>query len=187
MKMEGEPFRPEADRGEFSEITLRPFDLSDADDLMIWATDDEVTKFCTWDTYVCRDQAVDFIANHAIPHPWLRAICLEGRAIGSIAVTPAGPGIGRGRAELGYALASEYWGKGIVTRAVKMVVSTIFREWPELERLEALVFAENVGSQKVLEKAGFQREGVLRKYAFIKGRSRDLVIFVSSRQINFLY
>ena len=46
-----------------------------------------------------------------------------------------------------------------------------------MERLEALVDLENLGSQRVLEKAGFHKEGVLRKWAFFKGRSRDFVIF----------
>jgi len=46
-----------------------------------------------------------------------------------------------------------------------------------LERLEAQVDAENMASQRVLEKAGFQREGVLRKHLFIKGKSRDMVMF----------
>ena len=46
-----------------------------------------------------------------------------------------------------------------------------------MERLEAIVDVENVGSQRVLEKAGFQREGVLRKYMILKGKTRDLVIF----------
>ncbi|KAH7842426.1 hypothetical protein Vadar_005213 [Vaccinium darrowii] len=161
---------------EFSEITLRPFDLSDVDDLMEWTTDEKVSRFCIWDTYTSREQGVDFIKNFAIPHPWVRAICLKNKAIGSISVAP-GSGIGVGRAEIGYALASKYWGKGIVTRAVKMVVSIVPLEWPHLERLEALVDVENFGSQRVLEKVGFHKEGVLRKYAFIKGRSRDVVMF----------
>ncbi|KAI8561300.1 hypothetical protein RHMOL_Rhmol04G0328100 [Rhododendron molle] len=157
-------------------ITLRPFDLSDVEDLMEWTTDDNVTRFCVFDTYTSKEQAVNFIKNVAIPHPWLRAICLKNRAIGSISVAP-GSGIGAGRGEIGYALASKHWGKGIVTRAVEMAVSSVFSEWPHLVRLEALVDVENLGSQRVMEKAGFHREGVLRKYAFIKGRYRDLVMF----------
>ena len=76
------------DHDEFSKITLKPFDLSYADDFMEWATDDKVSRFCTWDTYTSREQAIDYIKNQAIPHPWLRAICLGKRAIGSISVTP---------------------------------------------------------------------------------------------------
>lgn len=58
-----------------------------------------------------------------------------------------------------------------------MVASTIFLEWPHLERLEAAVAVENLGSQRVLEKAGFTREGILRKYYLLKGKPKDAVIF----------
>jgi len=46
-----------------------------------------------------------------------------------------------------------------------------------LERLEALVDVDNVRSQRVLEKVGFQKEGVLRKYVYFKGKSRDMIMF----------
>ncbi|CAA0823083.1 Acyl-CoA N-acyltransferases (NAT) superfamily protein [Striga hermonthica] len=132
---------------EFTKITLRPIELSDTDDFMVWATDDRVTKFCIWDTYTSRSQALDFITNFAIPHPWLRAVCLDDRAIGSISVSP-NSGNNSCRAELGYVLAHEHWGKGIATEAVKMVVSSIFGELPGLERLEAFVDVKNKGSQR---------------------------------------
>ncbi|KAK9287666.1 hypothetical protein L1049_016103 [Liquidambar formosana] len=158
------------------EISLRPLELTDVDDLMVWATDDKVTRFCTWDSYTSKEDAINYIKNIVVPHPWLRAICLDNRPIGSISVS-ANSGSTRCRGELGYVVASKYWGKGIATRAVKIVAATIFGEWPHLERLEALVDVENVGSQRVLEKAGFLREGVLRKYMIVKERSRDLVMF----------
>lgn len=60
---------------------------------------------------------------------------------------------------------------------MKQVIKVAFSEFPHLERLQALVDVENVASQKVLEKAGFQREGVLRKYVVIKGKSRDMIMF----------
>ncbi|XP_057771666.1 uncharacterized protein LOC130991448 [Salvia miltiorrhiza] len=150
-------------------MSLRPIKLSDIDDFMAWASDARVAHFCTWDSYTSRDEALNFLTNHAIPHPYYRAICV----VGSISVTP-GPG---GRAELGYVVAFEHWGKGIATEAVRMVASTIFREWPLLRRLEAFVDADNGRSQKVLEKAGFVREGLLRKHAVVKGKSRDRVAF----------
>ncbi|KAK4425657.1 putative [ribosomal protein S5]-alanine N-acetyltransferase [Sesamum alatum] len=161
---------------ESSNITLRPIALSDVDDLMVWATDDRVTKFCLWETYTSKEQAVEYIKNQAIPHPWLRAVCIRNHAIGSITVTPCS-GYGSCRAELGYVLAHKHWGKGIATRAVKMVVSMIFKEWPHLKRLQAVVHVENKGSQRVLEKAGFQREGVLRSYELLKGKAVDMVMF----------
>ena len=158
------------------ELSLRPLDLSDIDDFMVWATDDKVSRFCTWDTYTSKEAGIDYIKNIVIPHPWFKAICLDNKAIGAISVS-ANNGNDRCRGELGYVLASKYWGKGIVTRAVKMVASSIFNEWPHLERLEALVDVENGGSQRVLEKVGFQREGVLRKFVILKGRCRDMVIY----------
>lgn len=74
-------------------------------------------------------------------------------------------------------MGSKYWGKGIAARAVKLVANIIFKEWKHLERLEAYVDVDNAGSMRVMEKAGFQREGVLRKYFILKGRTRDMVIF----------
>ncbi|KAL0414512.1 UNVERIFIED_CONTAM: hypothetical protein Sradi_1652900 [Sesamum radiatum] len=58
----------------------------------------------------------------------------------------------------------------------------------ELERLEAVVAVQNTASQRVLEKAGFMREGVLRKYFLLKGRPTDAVIFSllsTDPQVNF--
>ncbi|TYI38624.1 hypothetical protein ES332_A02G040700v1 [Gossypium tomentosum] len=146
-------------KDEYPNLSLRPLQVSDVDDFMVWASDEK-----------------NYIKNIVVPHPWLRAICIDDRPVGAISVS-ANSGNDKCRGELGYVLASKYWGKGIVTRAVKMVVDTIFVEWPHLERLEALVDVENVGSQRELEKAGFQREGVLRKHFIVKGRSRDRVMF----------
>ncbi|KAF8392394.1 hypothetical protein HHK36_022736 [Tetracentron sinense] len=162
----------------FSVISLRPFDLSDVDDFMVWATEDRVCRVCSVVTFTCREDAVNYIKVSFIPHPWCRAICIKNRPIGFIKVAPnTDADICRG--DLGYAIASKYWGHGIATQAVKMVVSSIFSEWPHLERLQALVDVENPASQRVLEKAGFQREGVFRKFFIHRGRTRDMVIFSS--------
>ncbi|KAL4273413.1 hypothetical protein GQ457_13G026800 [Hibiscus cannabinus] len=157
-------------------LSLRPLDVSDIDAFMVWATDAKVARFCTWEPYTNKEDGLSFIKNTVVPHPWFRAICVHDRPIGAISVT-SNSGNDKCRGELGYVLASKYWGRGIATKAVGMVAETIFDEWPHLERLEALVDVENLGSQRVLEKAGFQREGVLRKYVVLKGRSRDMVMF----------
>ncbi|KAI3469591.1 hypothetical protein Pfo_026254 [Paulownia fortunei] len=159
-----------------SDITLRPLDISDADDFVQWYSDEKVSKFCSWDAFTSKEAAIEYVVSTVIPQPWQKAICLSGRPVGSISVTPFA-GIDKCRAELGYVVASDYWGKGIATRAVKMAANAVFVEWGHLERLEAVVDVENPGSQRVLEKAGFKREGVLRKYYLLKGRPRDAVIF----------
>lgn len=164
------------EKSESIEISLRKIDVSDIDDFMVWASDDKVARFCTWDAYTSREDGINFIEKVAVPHPWFRAICIDNRPIGAITVTPRS-GSDRCRGELGYVLAYKYWGKGICTQAVKMVCKTVFDELPDLERIEALVDVENAGSQRVLHKAGFSKEGVLRKYMIRKGRTRDSVIF----------
>ncbi|XP_044498257.1 uncharacterized N-acetyltransferase p20-like [Mangifera indica] len=161
---------------EFWEISLRPLELSDIDDFMVWARDDKVTSFTSYGPFSRKEEGIEYINEVVRPHEWFKAICINNRPIGAISVTPFADSA-RCRGEIGYVLGSKYWGKGIATRAVKMVVNMIFDEWPHLERLEALVDVENVGSQKVLQKAGFMREGVLRKYCIMKGKTRDMVMF----------
>lgn len=78
---------------------------------------------------------------------------------------------------MGYRLAFDSWGKGIATAALRKAVGEVFDMWKDLERLEAIADVENVGSQRVLEKGGFKREGVLRRYLVLKGEVRDMVMF----------
>lgn len=169
----------QSEKVDLSQISLRPLVVSDIDDLMVWTTDEKVARFCTWEPYTSKDDGINFIENTASQFLWCKAICLNDRAIGSISVCSySGSDKCRAKsAELGYVLGSKYWGKGIATHVVKQVAEIAFVELPYLERLEALVDVENIGSQKVLEKAGFRKEGVLRKYLFIKEKSRDMVMF----------
>ncbi|KAF7806887.1 putative N-acetyltransferase [Senna tora] len=164
---------------DLTQITIRPIEDSDADDLMVWSSDEEVTKFCTWEPYTSKQNAIDFINKVPTTFTWYKAICLQNRAIGSISLCLCPPE-DRFRAktgEIGYILGRRFWNKGIVTEVLKKVSKAVFGEYPHLERLEALTDLENVGSQRVLEKAGFVKEGVLRNYMFIKGRSRNVVVF----------
>ncbi|KGN56965.1 uncharacterized protein LOC101205310 [Cucumis sativus] len=159
------------------ELTLRPLDLTDIDDFMGWATDEKAARYCSWEPYQDKSEAIKFINDQVLSHPYYRAICVDGRPVGAISVMSNTAARDKCRGELGYVLGSKFWGKGIVTAAVKLVMERIFVEWPELERLEALVDVENFASQRVMEKAGFQREGVLRKYGVLKGKVRDYVMF----------
>ncbi|XP_010259077.1 PREDICTED: uncharacterized protein LOC104598617 [Nelumbo nucifera] len=159
-----------------SSITLRPFRLTDLDDFMVWASDDQVTHFMRWNTFSSREEALNYIRDVCIPHPWRRSICLDDRSIGFISVKPAS-GNDYCRAEVGYAIAFKYWGQGIATRALKMALSCVFKDMPYLVRLQALVDIDNKASERVLEKAGFLKEGVLRKYCLLKSGVKDLAIY----------
>ncbi|KAK2980614.1 hypothetical protein RJ640_011422 [Escallonia rubra] len=159
-----------------SRISLRPFKLSDVDDFFSWASDDRVTKYLRWNSLASKEEALKYLQEVAIPHPWRRSICLDGKSIGYVSVKPES-GNDRHRAHVSYALSVEYWGRGIVTMAMKMAISVVFKEFPYLVRLEALVEEDNKGSQRVLEKVGFQKEGFLRKYGFNKGEIRDMIMY----------
>ncbi|CAN6286840.1 unnamed protein product [Urochloa humidicola] len=162
------------------EVTLRKFELSDVDAMMAWASDPLVAAACRWDPYESTEPLLGFLRDVVLPHPWFRAICLAGdgedprRPVGAVSVSPTGDPC---RAELGYVLARAHWGKGVATAAVKRTVAAVFGEVEGLERVEALVDVANPASQRVLEKAGFTREAVLRKYGFKKGAVHDMVMF----------
>jgi len=165
---------------DLNQITLRPFNLSDLDDVMVWHTDEKVAKF--WgEPYTSKDQGIKFIENTESGYLQCKAICHNDHAIGCIYLfsNSLHDKSRKKCAEIAYVLGSKYWGKGIATCAVKQMVNVTFAfsEFSYLERLEALVDVDNVGSQRVLEKVGFQKEGVLRKYVFFKGKSRDMIMF----------
>ncbi|KAG6732237.1 hypothetical protein I3843_01G159600 [Carya illinoinensis] len=167
------------------EIKLRPYELSDVDAFMEWACDDEVIRKSRLRHYTSREDALVYLQEVAIPHPWYRAICLEEIPIGFICVKP-GSANERCRGVISFALGSKYWGKGITTMAVKRVMSTVFQEFPDMERLEGFVDVDNKASQRVLEKAGFQKEGVLRKYVIVKGRTIDVTMYCCLKSDNII-
>ncbi|KAF3457113.1 hypothetical protein FNV43_RR01770 [Rhamnella rubrinervis] len=156
------------------EITLRPYQLSDVEDFMDWC-DDKVVALSWLSHYSTKQEAATYIKEVAMPHPWYRAICLDGRPVGFVGFAP-GSGDYRCKGSISYALGSKFWGQGITTRAVKMAIPCVFKEFPDIERLEGFADVDNIASQKVLEKAGFLKEGVFKKYIIFKGRVADVVM-----------
>ena len=80
------------------------------------------------------------------------------------------------RAELGYVLSREHWGKGLMPEAVRAVIAFGFGRMG-LNRVEARCIAENTASARVMEKAGMTYEGTLREREFIKGAYRDMKLY----------
>lgn len=74
--------------------------------------------------------------------------------------------------EIGYWIGESFWGKGIATQAVGLLVHHAFEELG-LARLYAGIFEYNVGSIRVLEKNGFQKEGISKKAVFKNGKFWD--------------
>lgn len=103
------------------------------------------------------------------------AITVEGKVIGSIGIFRQG-NIHRQTAELGYFIAEDYWGKGIMTEAVKQICEYVFDK-SDIIRIYAEPFAYNDASCRVLEKAGFQYEGTLRSNAVKNGEVIDMKMY----------
>lgn len=107
------------------------------------------------------------------------AITVSGKVIGSIGAFRQG-NIHRKTAELGYYIAEEYWGNGIMTEAVKQLCDYVFSH-TDIIRIYAEPFAYNIGSCRVLEKAGFQYEGTLRNNAVKNGKVLDMKMYSKLR------
>ena len=103
------------------------------------------------------------------------AIIVDDMVIGSIGIFRQG-NIHRQTAELGYYIAEEYWGKGIMTEAVKQICEYVFAK-SDIIRIYAEPFAYNIASCRVLEKVGFQYEGTLRSNAVKNGKVIDMEMY----------
>lgn len=108
------------------------------------------------------------------------AITVEDRVVGSIGVFRQG-NVHRQTAELGYYIGEAYWGKGIMTEAVKQICDYVF-EHSDIIRIYAEPFSYNTASCRVLEKAGFRYEGTLRKNAVKNGKVIDMKMYSLIKQ-----
>lgn len=105
----------------------------------------------------------------------MKAISVNSVAIGSIGVFGKDD-VYKKSAELGYWLAEEFWNKGIITRAIKQITDIAFNEL-DVVRIFAEPFFTNIGSRRVLEKSGFELEGILRKSVYKNNLYIDSCIY----------
>jgi [ribosomal protein S5]-alanine N-acetyltransferase len=103
------------------------------------------------------------------------AIEVDGEAAGGIGLVLMSD-VERVSAEIGYWLGEAFWGRGVMTEAVHAVTTASFRQF-DLTRIFALPFADNHGSVRVLEKAGYTLEGRLPQSAIKNGIVRDQLQF----------
>ncbi|MGQ0384514.1 MAG: GNAT family N-acetyltransferase [Gammaproteobacteria bacterium] len=119
----------------------------------------------------------DWWLGQARAHPektgW--AIEVDGMAVGGIGLVP-GSDVHAKSAHIGYWLGEPYWGRGIMTDAVRRVTEHAMNGLGFL-RLEAPVYEWNPASMRVLEKCGYQREGVLQRSVFKDGQLIDSVLY----------
>lgn len=181
-------FTPPASLGD-GDVSLRPWRETDTEALVRRLDDPEVATFLD-----------------RIPQPYTRAdalawidACSAAWADGSaspFAIVVAGfegpvGGLGihwqelsEGVAEVGYWVAAEARGRGVASAATRAAAKWAFAAAPELERLQLRADVDNIASNRVAEKSGFTREGVLRaqRYNARLGRRVDFVLWSLLRE-----
>ena len=138
---------------------LRPWQPADLDSLVENANDFDIAIFLTdgFPHPYTREHGEKFIAfaNTGESKTFL-AIEVGGKAAGGIGVDVKAD-IMRKNAELGYWLGRKYWGKGIITNAIKEITELAFKKY-DITRIYARPYGTNLASQRVWEKAGFKLE-----------------------------
>lgn len=174
----GKPFEdlPEL---ETERLLLRKMRLDDAQAMFAYASDPEVTRYVLFETHRSVEDSEAFLRSAVEGYErgdfggWGIVLKDSGRFVGTCGMDHAPE---HARAELGYVLSREQWGKGLMPEAVRAVIRFGFGRM-ELNRIQARCIAENTASARVMEKVGMTYEGTLREYELIKGAYRDMKFY----------
>ena len=153
---------------------LRPWNINDLDSLVLSANNINISKFLMNKfpypyTKEAGERFIAFATNDNPVH--VMAIEINGKAVGGIGIHPLAD-VECKNAEMGYWLAEPYWGKGIITDAVRQMIDYGFKNF-DITRIFARPFGTNIASQKVLEKTGFVLEAKFEKTFFKNGEYLD--------------
>ncbi|WP_460946333.1 GNAT family N-acetyltransferase [Spirosoma daeguense] len=129
--------------------------------------------------YTPRDAYSWVRANKSYSQPNNFAIDLDGQAVGNIGFTVKDD-IYRYNAEIGYWLSEDFWGRGIVTEALPIMTDYIFQNF-QVNRIFACVLEGNIGSMRVLERAGYQHEAIHKKAAIKNNQYLDEYVYAMLR------
>ncbi|UOO37215.1 GNAT family N-acetyltransferase [Oscillospiraceae bacterium CM] len=167
------------------DFILRDWRFDDADSLVFYADNPRIAVNLRdfFPSPYTAAAAHDFITSCRRNDPAVTrilAIDVGGMAVGSIGVLKKDD-VYRKSAELGYWLGEPFWGQGIMTRAVCELCQTAFENM-DIIRIFAEPFAWNTGSRRVLEKAGFALEGILKNSVYKNGRLGDSCVYARIRE-----
>lgn len=162
---------------ETERLILRPFKLEDAQNMFDnYTSSDKVTEYLTWFPHKSVKQTKDYLTNIVLPayekidtYRWAIVWKENNQVIGCIDVVDSKEDWKR--AELGWVIGDDYWGRGIMPEAANKVVDYLFEVG--YERIQAKHNVKNPKSGRVMEKIGMTHEGTLRRFA--RNRSGDLV------------
>jgi len=152
---------------ETERLILRRFVLEDAQAMFTnWASDADVCKYLSWEPYEDVDSLRKMLQvfidayEHDDNYHWVIELKEIGEPIGSISAIQIHDA--HLRCELGYCMGKPFWSKGYMTEAAEAVIRFFFEE-VGLNRIQAHHDVQNVGSGKVMQKAGMTLEGTLRQ------------------------
>ena len=165
-------------RLECDRCALRPWRAGDEASLLRHANDREIwlnlrDEFPHPYTAADAKEWIGFASSQ--PQLTSFAIEVESQAVGGIGLR-LHDDVERVAAEIGYWLGRAFWNRGVMTAALRAMTRYGFEQF-SLTRIYAVPFAANTASQRVLEKAGYQREGLLRRAAIKDGNVTDQVLF----------
>ncbi|MCB1060664.1 MAG: GNAT family N-acetyltransferase [Calditrichaeota bacterium] len=166
-------------------LSLRRFRASDAADMFAYTSDDEVTRFLSWNSHLSVDDAVQYIDSMTQAYingdwpAWGIELVAESKLVGSISLRNYSSL--HKQAELSYVMNRAFGGRGIMSEAVDRIVRYCFDEL-DLERVEARCMTDNFASERVMQKTGMSPEGILRRHQWIKGRFHDFKIYSILRE-----
>lgn len=120
------------------------------------------------------------MAGGMVP-PTFRAVIIDGQVAGGAGYTLHSD-VERPAAEVGYWIGRRFWGQGLGTVVVRAITGLAFEGHDWLQRLYAVPYSSNPASARVLEKAGYTREGTLRQSVIKDGRLLDQWMYAILRQ-----
>ncbi len=165
-------------------IALREWDIADLPSLVRYAGNPRVaaTMRDLFPSPYTEDDGRQFIvmATARPSRNIFRAILVGDEVAGGIGIHPL-EDVHRRTAEIGYWLAEPYWGRGVMTEAVRLILPLAFAD-REILRIQAGIFENNPASMRVLEKNGFTREAVHHNAITKNGVVMDEVMYVRIRK-----
>jgi RimJ/RimL family protein N-acetyltransferase len=157
-------------------VTLRPFERNDVEAIVAACQDPEIPRWTSVPSPYTEADALAWLESGE-EESFAVVDRSSGELLGSIGVRFPDDGL----AEVGYWVAKEARGRGVATRALVLVSAWVF-ERADVGRLQLRADTKNLASQRVAEKAGFVREGVLRSGLALKGERRDAVMYSLVRE-----
>jgi ribosomal-protein-alanine N-acetyltransferase len=149
-----------------------------------YAQDVEVTRYLVWVPHSSVETTNKFIAfcqdrwTNSVAYPYVITRKEDAGLLGMIEVRPNGH-----RADFGYVLARSCWGDGLMPEAIAATVKITLGH-PTIYRMEATCDVENKASARALEKSGFSREGILRRYIIhpnMSSEPRDCLLYAITK------